>query len=137
MSEDESRRSGRRRSRAATEQATERPTDPTSDRAPEPDEEAAHLSEAARGVVRQSADPRLDAHLARMLSPDETAASAHPPTAMRSTDVSARDEVARLTTELADARAAAEAAGRRVVSLTLLLGVALLAIVILLVVALR
>ncbi|HET7027045.1 MAG TPA: hypothetical protein VFI28_05100 [Candidatus Limnocylindrales bacterium] len=102
----------------------------------EADEDAAHLSEAARGVVRQSADPRLDAHLARMLSPDETATPTHAPTVTRPTEAG-RDELVRLTAELADARAAAEAAGRRVVSLTLLLGVALLAIVILLVVALR
>jgi hypothetical protein len=103
----------------------------------EPEEDAAHLSEAARGVVRQSADPRLDAHLARMLSPDETATATAAPPAARGTDADSHGELLRLTAELADARAAAEAAGRRVVSLTLLLGVALLAIVILLVVAVR
>jgi hypothetical protein len=60
----------------------------------EPEEEsAAALSEAARGVVRLSADPRLDAHLERMLSPGP-----------------ARTSGDGLATELAAARADLEAA---------------------------
>jgi hypothetical protein len=117
--------------RTRTRSASAHPPEPSS--GTEPDEESAHLSEAARGVIRQSADPRLDAHLARMLSADEATA----PAPARESDAALRADVERLTAELATARAAAEAAGRHVISLGILLGVALLAIVILLVVAIR
>jgi hypothetical protein len=92
---------------------------------PHPDDSEAHLSEAARGVIRQSADPRLDAHLARMLS--ETGSA---PGRTREQD----GEIARLTGELQAARAEGAAAARNAKTLMWLFAAAVVAIVILLVV---
>jgi hypothetical protein len=56
---------------------TRRPT-ASSDDAPEDDQPFGDLSGAAREAVRQGADPRIDAHLARLgLTGDAPAATAH------------------------------------------------------------
>jgi hypothetical protein len=99
----------------------------------ESDEEDAVLSEAARGVVRQEADPRLDAHLARMLSAVDSPVAGR----TREADASLREELDRIRAELASAEASAASARRQVVTLGLLLGVAVVAIVILLLLAIR
>lgn len=118
-------------------------------KAPEPDEETAHLSEAARGVIRQSADPRLDAHLARMLSDTEAAPSRGAGHADLSAELErAREELAAAQSNAAAARAEAESARakvetarieadtarRRTTTLIWLLAAAAVAILILLVV---
>jgi hypothetical protein len=99
-------------------------------------EDDAHLSEAARGVIRQSADPRLDAHLARMLSEPAVAPAPAAAPAL-AVDESATDahELERLREELQAARAAAETARQQVQTLTWVLIVAVAAIVVLLGVA--
>jgi hypothetical protein len=99
-------------------------------------EDDAHLSEAARGVIRQSADPRLDAHLARMLS--EPAAAPAESATTEAADRRAADqasELERVREELQAARAAAETARQQVQTLTWVLVVAVAAIVVLLGVA--
>lgn len=137
--------------------AEPRPARPGSTRPARDDERPLdHLPDAAREVIRQPADPRLDAHLARMgLLPDdataasdeaaETSASPAPaePAAVarasqRTSPVPAASsaELDRLRGELAVARLAADAAGRRVAALSILLAAATVVIVILLVGAL-
>lgn len=103
-------------------------------KAPEPDQETAHLSEAARGVIRQSADPRLDAHLARMLSDTEAG-----PRGAGHADLSAeleraREELAAAQSDVVAARMEAETARRRTTTLIWLFAAAVVAILILLVV---
>jgi hypothetical protein len=103
-------------------------------------EDDAHLSEAARGVIRQSADPRLDAHLARMLS-DPPAPAASEPTHATAPDPAVEaaaeqaNELERVREELQTARAAADTARQQVQTLTWVLIVAVAAIVVLLGVA--
>jgi hypothetical protein len=140
---DERKGRARARSASAADSASPQHTDGApSDADSRPmhvDDSEAQLSEAARGVIRQSADPRLDAHLARMLS--ETAGA---PGRTREQDA----EIGRLTAELETAlgelraargevgaaRADREAAARNARTLTWLLAAAVVAIVILLVV---
>lgn len=102
-----------------------------------------HLPDAAREIIRQPADPRLDAHLARMgLLPDSdagaealavdsgTVASGPPPSA------GPASELEGMRAELASVQAALDAARRRISALSILLAVATIVVVILLIGAL-
>ncbi len=95
------------------------------------DELSAGLSDAARGVIHQDADPRLDAHLARMLSGVDDAADgarSRPNGTAHAADLEqARADLELLRSELASAR-------RVVRMLTWLLTIAVATIVALIVV---
>src|SRR4051794_32211694 len=135
---DETRKTPRRRRAAEPLAKTAAPAQP--DGVDGQSEDDAHLSEAARGVIRQSADPRLDAHLARMLSeppapaPSEPAAAAAPGLAADAAAEQA-SELERVREELQTARAAADTARQQVQTLTWVLIVGVAAIVVLLGVA--
>jgi hypothetical protein len=127
-------------------------SDTAGDSATHADDSDAHLSEAARGVIRQSADPRLDAHMARLLS--ETPST---PTRSREQDreverlngeldgvrgqlesvrgqlETALGELRTARGEVGSARADRDAAARNAKTLMWLLAAAVVAIVILLV----
>jgi hypothetical protein len=92
------------------------------------DAAAADLSDAARGVVRQSADPRLDAHLARMFSDPDAERDRR-----GRADESLVAEVESLREELAVARSEADGSRRLVRTLTVLVMVGAITIVVLLI----
>ncbi len=100
------------------------------------DVDDAALLEAARGVIRQDADPRLDAHLARMLSdvdavPARRGARDDAAEAAEADLVALRTELGTARSEAETARSEAAAARARVRILTVLLAAAILAIVLL------
>jgi CHASE3 domain sensor protein len=113
----------------ATRRAADSPVttgEPSSTNAePTDDDLSAGLSDAARGVIHQATDPRLDAHLARMLS--------DAPAEARGRDVAASGELARLRSEVETLRTEAEASARYVRTLAWLLIAAIGTIVVLLV----
>ncbi|HEY3524073.1 MAG TPA: hypothetical protein VGK63_10230 [Candidatus Limnocylindrales bacterium] len=92
------------------------------------DGDEAMLAEAARGVIRQDADPRLDAHLARMLSDADAAGPRR-----HGSDEALAADVAAVRAQLDDARSQVAASRARIRLLGWLLGAALVAIVVLLV----
>ena len=102
-----------------------------------------HLPDAAREIIRQPADPRLDAHLARMgLLPDADAGAesvaVDPGTVAPEPPPSAgpASELDGLRAELASVQTALDGARRCVSALSILLAVATIVVVILLIAAL-
>ena len=104
-----------------------------------------HLPDAAREIIRQPADPRLDAHLARMgLLPDADAdagaeaVAVDPGTVAPEPPASAgpASELDGLRAELSSVQAALDGARRRISALSILLVVATIVVVILLIAAL-
>jgi len=102
-----------------------------------------HLPDAAREIIRQPADPRLDAHLARMgLLPDADAdagaEAVDPGTVAPEPPASAgpASELDGLRAELSSVQAALDGARRRISALSILLVVATIVVVILLIAAL-
>jgi hypothetical protein len=104
-----------------------------------------HLPDAAREIIRQPADPRLDAHLARMgLLPDADAGAGAEALAVDSGTVASEppafagpaSELDGMRAELASVQAALDAARRGISSLSILLAVATIVVVILLIGAL-
>lgn len=91
---------------------------------PPEDADDGMLSEAARGVIRQDADPRLDAHLARMLSDAEAVGPRR-----RGGNEAVEADLAAVRAEIETARQEALAARERIRLLTRLLAVAIVAIV--------
>jgi len=99
-----------------------------------------HLPDAAREIIRQPADPRLDAHLARMgLLPDADAeaVAVDPGTVAPEPPASAgpASELDGLRAELASVQAALDGARRRISALSSLLAGATIVVGILLIAA--
>ena len=103
----------------------------TKERRPEADDASVDLTEAARAVVRDPGDPRIDAHLAALGLGIE--ADGGPPQRPRARgSAAAAEELAELRSRVAELEAQVEASRMRVQALSLAFGAAVVSVVLLL-----